>query len=251
MYPRSMTLDEPRQDDLRGKLRTWRIATGAVSVLALFLGVSLVGQLTLGNPETPTGEPTTSASPHASENSDIVRRDADDPMAIGDVDAPVVLVQWTDLRCPFCAAYEQDTFPTIVDEYVETGLVRIEIRDVAFFGEQSEDAAIAARAAGNQGKFFEFLNVVYAAAPANTHADLPRDVLVDFAEEAGVPDMAQFVTDLDDPNLRAQARESTERAQSLGVTAVPFFVAGDTAVSGAQPIEVFRSFLDDALAKTR
>ncbi len=178
-----------------------------------------------------------------------VRRDADDPMAIGDVDAPVVLSEWIDLRCPFCALFSRETLPTLIEEYVDTGRVRIEFHDVAFFGPQSEDAAVAARAAAKQDRFVEFVTAVYDAAPERGHPDLTRDVLIDFAEQAGVPDVDQFIADLDDTELRADARASTQSAQQLGVTAVPFFVAGGTAVSGAQPTGTFRDFLDQALAK--
>lgn len=175
-------------------------------------------------------------------------RDPNDPMAIGDVDAPVVLVEWTDMRCPYCAVFNQETLPKLVSEYVESGKVRIEVRDVAFFGDASETASVAARAAGNQGKFVEYLDAVYAAAPAEGHPDLPRKQLIGFAEQIGVPDMARFTADLDDPKLRAAVQASTSTAQQIGVTGVPFFAVGTSAMSGAQPIATFRTFLDDAVA---
>jgi protein-disulfide isomerase len=222
-----------------------------------FLLVVLAAELLPG--ESPVGaapgpgnaKPGTSAGAHegGAQEQGFVRRDADDPMAIGDVDAPVVLTEWLDLRCPYCAVFSRDTLPSLVRDYVDTGRVRIEFHDVAFFGEQSEDAAVAARAAGNQGKFVEYVTAVYDAAPARGHADLPRARLVEFAEEVGVPDVARFTADLDDLDVRAEAQASTRSAQQIGVSAVPFFVAGGTALSGAQPEETFREFLDQALAE--
>jgi len=170
-------------------------------------------------------------------------------MAIGAVDAPVVLVYWTDMRCPFCAVFSRDTLPTLIQEYVDKGEVRVEFHDVEFFGEDSAAAAVAARAAGKQGLFFEYLEAVYAAAPESGHPDMPRERLIAFAEDIGVADLAQFEADLDDPELRTATEQSTSFAQQLGVTAVPFFIAGDKALSGAQSVEAFRSFLDDALSK--
>ena len=131
------------------------------------------------------------------------------------------------------------------------GKVRIEVHDVVYFGEQSENAAVAARAAGNQGKFFEYLKAVYAAAPEHKHPDLPRDKLIAFARKAGVPDISRFTADLNDSQQRAAVQDSTTTAQQLGVTSVPFFVAGKTALAGAQPLDVFRDFLDDALTKAQ
>ena len=73
-------------------------------------------------------------------------------------------------------------------------------------------------------------------------------MLIDFAEQVDMPDMARFTTDLDDPTIRTTAEAETLGAQQLGVTAVPFFVAGQTSLSGAQPESTFRDYLDDALA---
>ena len=194
----------------------------------------------------PSEEPSAEEGEHPSD-SPLVRRDPDDPMAVGDVDAPVVLIEWTDLRCPFCASFNQDTYPTIVEEYIDAGLVRFEVVDVAFFGDESVDGQVAARAAGAQDKFFEFLDVAYAAAPDRGHADLPREKLIGFAEDAGVADIEQFTADLDDPAIRTAAEQSTAYAQQVGVNAVPFFLAGDVALSGAQPVDVFRDYLDRAV----
>ncbi|MCW3819842.1 DsbA family protein [Micromonospora sp. DR5-3] len=120
---------------------------------------------------------------------------------------------------------------------------------VAYFGEQSEDAAVAARAAAEQGRFFEFLSAVYKEAPEHKHPDLPRERLIAFAKKAGVPDIERFTADLDDAGLRAAAEASNSEAAQLGVTSVPFFVAGDNTLSGAQPTSVFRQYLDAAIAK--
>lgn len=224
-----------------------------IGVVVVFLGIVLVAELTSDDRPAAAPPPGSSRS-DTSDTADslgLARRADGDPMAIGDVDAPVVLVEWTDMRCPFCAAFSRETLPVLLAEYVETGKVRIETHDLALFGEQSETAAVAARAAARQDRFFEYLAAVYDAAPERGHPDLPREKLITFAQRAGVPDVARFSADLDDPALRTAVRQSTVSAQRLGVTSVPFFVAGDTAFSGAQPVDVFRDVLDDAIAAAR
>ncbi|MBB1020360.1 MULTISPECIES: DsbA family protein [Dietzia] len=243
---------------LEGKYRRSRILNGVLGAVVAFLAVVVVAQMLPGQSPTsgaPAAAETASASgdtagpdAQAGGDMDFVRRDADDPKAIGAVDAPVVLTEWIDLRCPFCASFSRDTLPTLIDEYVDTGRVRIEFTDVAYFGEQSEDAQIAAQAAANQDKYVDYITAVFDAAPDSGHPDLTRDVLIDFAEQVDMPDMDAFRADLDDPGVRAQAENETRTAQQLGVTAVPFFVAGQIAMSGAQPLENFRAYLDDALA---
>ncbi|SDQ12176.1 Protein-disulfide isomerase [Leucobacter chromiiresistens] len=256
MYPRRVSQRSTSSRTSQRRLKSWLFLAAAVIV---FLGVVIFAQASMnsGNgsfgaaakqgaaaadgsgADTGAGD---SAAPTGFET-----RDPADPMAIGDADAPVVLVEWTDMRCPYCAVFNQETLPTIVDEYVEAGKVRIEVRDVAFFGEASETASVAARAAGEQGRFMEYLDAVYAAAPAEGHPDLPADQLIGFAEEVGVPDIAKFTADLEDPALRAAVQQSTATAQQAGVTGVPFFAIGTDALSGAQPIDAFRGFLDAAI----
>jgi protein-disulfide isomerase len=217
----------------------------------VFLALVVLAQLMQDSSPTVTGGGDAATAPEDTGpvESALVRRDAGDAMAVGRVDAPVVMVLWTDMRCPFCALFNRETLPKLMDEYVRPGKVRIEVHDVAFFGKQSENAAVAARAAAAQGKFFEYLKAVYAVAPEGKHPKLPASKLVAFAEQVQVPDIARFTADLDSEPLHQLAQQSTTTAQGLGVSSVPFFVAGENSIAGAQPIEVFRGFLDDALAK--
>lgn len=267
--------------------RRRRIVIISVAVLA-FIGLVVVGQVMLGSTNssdssgaapaasasptasTPSAENSSSASPRPAEQGErpqppggaatgdlrphdnpLAKRDPDDAMAIGDVDADVVMIEWTDTRCPFCASFTRDTLPVLMKDYVDAGKLRIEIRDVSYFGDQSTEASIAARAAGRQGAYTAFLDTLYAAAPASGHPDLPREKLIGFAREAGVPDIAAFTADLDDPQLRDDVTEETGFAQKIGVSAVPFFVIGDTAMSGAQPVDTFHEYVGQAIEKAK
>ena len=238
---------------LARKLRLARILNVVLGAVTAFLLVVVIAQSVPNAGQAAAGESQTPAADDAAGEggdggSELATRDPNDPLAIGDVDAPVVLVEWADFRCPFCAVVTNKTLPIIFDEYVEKGLVRYEFRDVAFFGDESIDAAVAARAAGEQGRFPEYMTAVFAAAPEKGHPDMPREKLIGFAAEAGVPDLAKFEQDLDRADLRDAVLASTDTAQKLGVTSVPFFVAGDQAIAGAQPIENFRALLDEQLA---
>lgn len=178
----------------------------------------------------------------------VVKRDPADPMALGRVDAPVVLTEWVDTRCPFCALFSRQTLPTLIEEYIDAGLVRYEVHTIEFFGEQSATAAVAVAAAGEQGLGIEYLRAMYAAASDRGHPDLPVQKLVGFAEQVGVPDMDRFRADLERDDLLIALRSRNSNAGSLGIGSVPFFLVGRSAIAGAQPIEVFRRVLDDALA---
>lgn len=237
----------------RSENRTRRVIIVIAAVVVAFVALVIVAQLVPQGPAaSTTPRPTSSASaaPEAVAEHPIVRRIDGDPMAIGDVDAPVVLVMWTDMRCPFCAVFSRETEPTLVEEYVATGKVRIEVHTVGYFEQPSVDAAVAAAAAGDQGMYFEYLSAVYAEAPEGARAELPREELIAFAEKIGIPDLARFTADLDREDLKQYVVQDTATAQQLGVGSVPFFVVGDKALAGAQPVDVFREFLDAALAQT-
>jgi protein-disulfide isomerase len=234
----------------KARTRLW-VVGGAIAVFLALVGLAQLLDKPADPVTTSGGTAAPSSSPAGPVELPIVRRAEGDPMAVGKVDAPVVMVMWTDMRCPFCAVFNRDTLPKLMDEYVDAGKVRIEVHDVAFFGEQSENAAVAARAAGAQGKFHEYLQAVYAVAPEGRHPKLPRAKLVDFAEQVDVPDIARFKADLDSQPLHEEQRLSTSAAQGLGVSSVPFFVVGQDSIAGAQPIEVFREFLDGALTEAQ
>ena len=127
----------------------------------------------------------------------------------------------------------------------------MEWRDFPVFGDESVAAAVAARAAGEQGLFWEFGEVVFADAPERGHVALPPERLIEIAQQIGVPDMAAFEADLTNPELLARVDADIAEARSLGVTGTPTFLVNDTPLSGALPITVFRDAIEAELEQAR
>lgn len=229
------------------------LVVGAVA-LVVVLGMLASQQRTQGpaTSDAPTGVPVSVGG--SSEDSgepalDMARRTPDDPLALGSVDAPVVLVEYADFRCPFCAVYAKEIQPVLIEEYVDKGLLRIEWRDLPIFGQQSLEAAVAGRAAARQGRFWEFNRAAFAGAGERGHQELPRDRLIEIAKEAGVPDIDAFAEDLDDPELVGEVSADVREAKSLGAQSTPTFLVGDTPILGAQPVDVFRQTIEQELAQ--
>lgn len=218
---------------------------GAAGIVLLITGPSQSSKDDAGE------QPSDASSETSAPNGDpgLARRVPDDPMAIGDPEAPVAIVEYADFRCPFCAKYAQNTLPSLIEKYVDAGLVRYEFRDVPLFGAESENAALAGRAAANQGRFWEFFDALYGSAPESGHPPLPRQRLIELAKEAGVPDLERFERDMDAPETRRGMEADMAEAQQLGVTSVPSFVVDDVALAGAQPLEVFEQVIDEQLAE--
>ncbi|MDO5628332.1 MAG: thioredoxin domain-containing protein [Mobilicoccus sp.] len=174
----------------------------------------------------------------------VQRREEGDPFALGRVDAPVVMVEFSDWRCPFCARFARDTKPEL-QRFVDDGTLRIEYRDLPVGGEESMRAARAGRAAGAQGRFWEYYAALFAAAPEGERPDTTLPALRDYADAAGIPDLARFETDLRDVSLDAQIERDIEDARRLGApSSVPLFLIGDEGLSGAQPTEVFVEIIE-------
>jgi protein-disulfide isomerase len=80
---------------------------------------------------------------------------------LGNPRAPATLTEFADLQCPFCGEYGRDVFPEVVRRFVRTGRVKVVLRLLTFIGEDSEEAARMAHAAGQQNKLFQFVDLVY------------------------------------------------------------------------------------------
>lgn len=169
---------------------------------------------------------------------DLARRKSGDPMALGKTDAPVVLIEWSDFRCPFCGVWARDTKPKLM-KYVKQGTLRIEFRDMPIFGKQSNKAAVAGRAAAAQGRFWQFYDAVYDAAPKRGHPDLTSAKLDHFGKKAGIKDMDAFRSAIKNEKQLKKIKSDSQQAAQLGASSTPAFLINDTPILGAQPTDSF------------
>ena len=170
------------------------------------------------------------------------RRVEGDPLAMGAVDATIVMTEWADYRCPFCSVFTEDTLP-LLQPLVDDGTLRIEFRDLAIFGEDSINAAAAARAAGEQDLDSEFAIALYKFLPNQGKPPVGDDVVTDIAQQVGVPDMDKFQTDYKAPATRDAVAADSAEAQGFGISGTPAFLIGTEFISGAQPLEVFEQVI--------
>jgi protein-disulfide isomerase len=99
--------------------------------------------------------------PGASETQQLLRGIPQRGNVLGPSSAPATLVEYVDLQCPFCQAFEVAAMPTIVNRYVRTGKLKVVMRPIAFIGPDSEAGRKAALAAGLQDKQFNVVQVLY------------------------------------------------------------------------------------------
>lgn len=175
----------------------------------------------------------------------LVRRQADDPMALGDVDAPVVMLAYSEFQCPFCGKFARDTEPELIEKYVDSGVLRIEWRDFPYLGPESGTAAEGGRAAAAQGKFWEYHDAMYADQLPPNSGKIDEDYLVVVAESIGL-DTDRFRIDLNAKTTKDAVARDFEEGQAIGVTGTPAFVINGVPVIGAQPTEVFETTIEQA-----
>ena len=177
----------------------------------------------------------------------VERRDDTDPLSIGTVDAPVTMVVFSDYQCSFCASWNQDTLPIMMD-YVESDQLRIEWRDLNVFGPESEQASKAAYAAALQDAFWEYHDELFADGDIRDPAELSEEALVELAAELGL-DTEQFTTDMQSDQVAEQVLINQQLGTDLGAYSTPSFIVDGQPMVGAQPTDVFVNAVDEALAQ--
>lgn len=197
-----------------------------------------------------TGHPTQSpTTPTATlDSAELARLDTNDPLASGSVDAPVVMIEYFDYQCGYCNRLALETLPVLQEEYVDSGLLRIEFRDYPALGVESVDAAAAGRAAARQGKYHEFVEAVARHNLGSQNPErLTHDVLTGLAEEAGVTDIDKFSQDMNDPEIIQAVTDDHGEARALGLTGVPTLIIGDQVISGFVEADALRPVIDAQL----
>lgn len=235
-----------------GGQRSSRVLWSAAALAVVVVGVLAWGVLGGQRPSPQAGQRNDAASQDGAMAERLMalqRREPGDPFALGRADAPVVLIKYEDFRCPFCAKFTADVEPELIERYVETGVLRIEWRDFPVFGDESVEMAKAGRAAARQGKFWQFHDVAYAMGEGTKKASFPEERIQQVARQAGVPDLAQFNADREDPAIMQAIQADLAEGQALGVSSTPSFIINGQVVLGAQPLEQFVTVIEQERAK--
>ncbi|MFI8087437.1 DsbA family protein [Streptomyces sp. NPDC086080] len=176
----------------------------------------------------------------------LARRDPSDALAVGRADAPVVLIEYSDFQCPFCGQFARNTEPELLRSYVDKGVLRIEWRNFPVFGEESEQAALAGWAAGQQDKFWEFHDTAYSEPRERNAGKFSAEKLTAMARAAGIPDIERFRADMASDEARSAVGRDQEEGFNLGVTSTPAFLINGRPILGAQPTAVFKEAVEAA-----
>ncbi len=161
----------------------------------------------------------------------------------GNADALVTLVEFSDYQCPFCARADA-TVVQLQKDYGSKLRVVMKQNPLSFHP-RAKPAALAAMAAGEQGKYWEYHAKLFANAKALEDADLER-----YAQELGL-DMNRWKVALTKPEFSATIDRDQSLAGKLGANGTPAFFINGRFLSGAQPIDNFKALIDEELEKAQ
>ncbi|HJX09621.1 MAG TPA: DsbA family protein [Candidatus Binatia bacterium] len=171
---------------------------------------------------------------------------AKDGPSRGSAKAPVTLIEFSDFRCSFCRKFWQTTLPLLDKKYISTGKVKFIYRHFAVLGKPSEVAAQAAECAGEQGKFWEYHDKLFAS--AGSPLAFTDGKLKSYAKELGLKSQV-FNQCVDSGKHLKKVEGETAIGAFLGARGTPAFFLNGQMLVGAQPFEVFESLIEEELKK--
>lgn len=169
---------------------------------------------------------------------------------LGDVNAPVTIVEISDYQCPYCKRFFDTTFPLIKKEYIDTGKLRLVFKDMPLgFHKNARKAAQAAHCAADQGKYWEMHDILFQNAKRLDERNLPE-----YAKIIKL-DKDKFLSCLNSKRHLATIDFDARQASQIGLTGTPSFIIGKTSeniikgdvVRGAQPFAKIKTVIDKQL----
>ena len=171
---------------------------------------------------------------------------------LGRADAPVSIIEFSDLECPYCARFALETFPEIRRRYIDTGKLRYAAKDFPLpFHAHAVTAAVAVRCAGEQGRFWEYRDALFAA--QDRLAASPYDSIAARLDL----DVPRFTACRGDGQQKSAVRTDVQLAKANGISSTPTFVIGrlvdgefqGETFSGAESYAQFSARIDAKLAE--
>ena len=184
-----------------------------------------------------------------------VKISADNDPIIGNPDAPITIIEFSDFQCPFCARFHIQTLPLILEEYIEQGKVKLVFRDfpIQSIHPNALPASIAAECANEQGKFKEMHDMLFDNQNEWNKQDTV-DALSSFSQYATNIQLEQETFDscLTNGKYIEEIKKDLDDGRDYGVSGTPgFFVGNDeigyVELKGAQPFESFKKIIDAQL----
>ena len=234
-----------------------------VGIVLSLIAVSFFGGYVIGGHETKNVAqtiqtiPTTNPQPtqgQPTQPSKVFVTLGDSP-AEGNQNAPVTIVEFSDFQCPFCGAFYSQTLPQIQKDYIDSGKVKLVYRDFPLenIHQNAKAASLAAQCANEQGKFWEYHNMLFSSQHdwATLDSINATNAFKQFAVDLKL-DSNNFNSCVDSSKYQDKVNKNFQDGTTYGVSGTPTFFIGDDKngyiqLVGAQPFLAFKQEIDQQL----
>ncbi len=170
---------------------------------------------------------------------------SDDDAILGDPNAPITIVEFSDYQCPFCMRFWSETLPEIKEKYIDTGQVKLVYRDYPLASHpQADEMAMMAectRSLTDDAGYYAMHDAIFAAGGRYDEASLTQ-VAVDLGADAN-----ELANCMENREFEDEIYADLADGQALGITGTPGFIVGNQKISGAQPFRVFEEAIESQL----
>jgi protein-disulfide isomerase len=223
--------------------RALAIAGGVVLiiVIAIVLGVVLSGgsgsggsgvvtQADLDGLGTTGNASSQIALPGAQDANNLFKGIPQNGLVLGNPKAKVKMQMFIDVQCPICQDYEVNHLPSVVNKYIKTGKVQLDLKPWAFIGDQSFTGRLGLIAAADQNKAFEYSKVLYDNQPPNSESTgyLTGRWMAQIAASVTGLNLAQWRDDTNGSAAKATATDVDKLAKQINATGTPYILVGPT-----------------------
>lgn len=241
---KEMSKRQVRREQIRRKEQRSRLfGIGLISIGALFVAFLIIY---------PNLKPVGAVS-----TAPVLSRPTVDFNAVGDPNAPIKIEEYSDFQCPYCRIFFENTEEALLENYVADGTVYFVYHSFgAFIGAESAAAAEAAYCAGDQGKFWEMHDIIFANQTGENVGAFADRRLAAFAEQLEL-NMDEFNTCFNGSKYKDLIDEDMKNGIAANIKATPSFIMTYTVngeektalIEGAQTIDFFQQQIEAALAE--
>jgi protein-disulfide isomerase len=173
---------------------------------------------------------------------------------IGNLSAPITVIDFSDFQCYLCNRYVKNTEPQINETYIQTGKAALVFKHLPNRGFDSMGAALAAQCTNDQGKFWQYHQLLYSNQKPIDSGWVSKENLKKFASQIAGLDSQQFDSCFDSEKYKSFVQKDIDLALSFGFKETPSFVVENSdgsnpeLLSGALPFQSFKAVIDKKLS---
>jgi protein-disulfide isomerase len=226
-------------DRARTRRRLWQLGGVLVAAVVVVVAIALAVGGGSNKPKRQAGEKVPSQKATAALLAGIPQHGN----VLGNPNAPVTFVEYADLQCPFCRQYTTTVMPTLINDYVRPGKMKMEFRNIAFIGTDSLRAAQMAGAAALQNKLWTFIDLFYANQGEENTGYVTDPFLRKIGSGVAGLDVNKAMNDRGTVDVQKQLDKAKEEAAADSIDSTPSFFVGRTG-GKLQPLKVTAFTLD-------